>query len=221
MDNSQNRTVCLAGFRAGLAAFIFTLAFSVIQLLQVLRFIRFPTDEILIYACSLAIVIPYVLEILALHYSMPLEKKFWSHAVLIFTTIYAVFVTANYVVQLATVIPGKLSGAYALIRILDQTPHSFFWDFDAIGYIFMGLGSLMAIPLFSKTGFQKWIRLSFLANGLVTPLIAVVYFYPVFNEKLLLLGFPWGITAPLSMLLLALFFRRSLKTIPGEHKRIN
>jgi uncharacterized protein (TIGR03382 family) len=47
-----------------------------------------------------------------------------------------------------------------------------------------------------------------IANALVTPLIAVVYFYPAFSTKLLFLGFPWGITAPLCMLMLALMLRR-------------
>lgn len=41
---------------------------------------------------------------LALHYVTPNEKKFWSHADLLFTILYAVFVTENYVVQLATVV---------------------------------------------------------------------------------------------------------------------
>jgi hypothetical protein len=35
----------------------------------------------------------------------------------------------------------------------------------------------------------------------------VVYFAPTFSNRLLLLGFPWGITAPAFMLLLALALR--------------
>ena len=78
---------------------------------------------------------------LALHYVTPIDKKFSSHAALIFSIIYAVFVTANYVVQLATVIPEKLRGNLSAISVLDQTPHSMFWDFDALGYIFIGLAT--------------------------------------------------------------------------------
>jgi heme/copper-type cytochrome/quinol oxidase subunit 4 len=168
-------------------------------------------DEILIYGTSLCIVIPFVLEILALHYITPHEKRFWSHAALIFSIIYSVFVTANYVVQLATVIPLKLKGAVNGIQILEQTPHSMFWNYDAIGYIFMGLATLIALPVFAKNGFQKWVRISFLANASVTPLITIVYFYPSFSEKLLFLGFPWGITAPLAMLMLAILFKKELE----------
>jgi hypothetical protein len=148
---------------------------------------------------------------LALHYTVSLDKKYWSHAALIFASLYAVFVTANYVVQLATVIPMTLKGNLKEIDILIQTPLSLFWDFDALGYIFMGFATLFAVPVFEKTGFQKWVRLVFLIHGLVTPLIAFVYFYPCFTDKLLLIGLPWGITAPASMLVLAVMFKKNYK----------
>jgi hypothetical protein len=212
MNQQHNNSINKVGFIAGLLAFAFTMAFVIVQLLQLAKVLVFPLDEILIYGTSLGIVIPFLLEVLALHYTAHKSKRFWSHAALLFTSIYAVFVTANYVVQLTTVLPNKLSGDYDSIKILDQTPHSLFWDFDAIGYIFMGFATLAAIPVFASTGFQKWVRLSLLANGLVTPLIAFVYFYPTFSEQLLYLGFPWAVTAPLAMLMLALYFKKNLKS---------
>lgn len=204
----MNKTIQKIGFWSGLIAFGSTMGYVIVQLLQVVGVFHFPFDEILIYGTSLCIVIPFVLEMLALHYVTPDDKKFWSHAALIFSILYAVFVTANYVVQLATVIPMKLQGASVQIQILEQTPHSLFWDFDALGYIFMGLTTLIAIPVFERHGFQKWVRISFIANALVTPLITIVYFYPAFSDKLLILGYPWGITAPLAMLMLAIMFRK-------------
>ena len=208
----MDKTIYKIGFWSGLFAFGATTAYVIVQILQVVGVFNFPMDEILIYGTSLCIVIPFVLEILALHYVTPGEKKIWSHGALIFAVIYAVFVTANYVVQLGTVIPMKLSGASQEIRILEQTPHSLLWDFDALGYIFMGLATLIAVPVFEKHGFQKWVRISFIANALVTPLITIVYFYPLYSEKLLVLGFPWGITAPLAMLLLSIMFKRKLQS---------
>lgn len=195
------------GFWSGITAFTATIAYCIVQLLQLYDMLPYPTDERLVYGTSLCIVIPFVLEILALHYITPDHKKFWTHAALIFTILYAVFVTANYVVQLATVIPNTLKGHLDEVRILQQTPHSMFWNFDALGYIFMGLATLIAVPAFEKTGFQKSVRISFIANGAVTPLISIVYFYPVYSYDLLLFGFVWAITAPLSMLLLAINFR--------------
>jgi hypothetical protein len=207
----MNKTIYKVGFRAGIIAFAATLAFFIAQILQILKVFNYPWDEISIYGFSLCITIPFLLEMLALHYTAPLEKKYWSHAALIFTSLYVVFVTANYVVQLATVIPMTLKGNAEEIGILIQTPHSLFWDFDALGYIFMGLATLFAVPVFEKTGFQKWVRLVFLIHGLITPLIAFVYFYPVFSDKLLLIGLPWGITAPAAMLVLAIMFKKNYK----------
>lgn len=208
----MNKTIYKVGFWAGLIAFSATVGFNIVQILQLFRVFSFPLDEILIYGFSMCIVIPFILEMLALHYAVPDEKKFWSHAALIFTVIYAVFVTANYVVQLATVIPMTVKGTADSIQILKQTPHSLFWDYDAIGYISMGLATVFAVPVFEKHGFQKWVRYSFLIHGIITtPLIAFVYFYPNFSEKILLIGIPWIITAPLAMLMLAVLFRKNFE----------
>jgi len=204
----MNSTINKIGFWSGLTAFVATISYGVVQLLQMYSVLSYPYDERLIYGTSLCIVIPFVLEMLALHYITPDEKKFWSHAALIFTILYAVFVTANYVVQLVTVIPMTLKGSLDEVRILQQTPHSLFWDFDALGYIFMGLATLFAIPIFNRPGFQKWVKRAFIANALVTPLISIVYFYPDYSFDLLILGFPWIVTAPLFMLLLAVLFRK-------------
>jgi hypothetical protein len=101
-----------------------------------------------------------------------------------------------------------MAGASDAVRLLDQTPHSLFWNFDAIGYISMGLATLLAVPALGNAGFERRVRMSFLAHALVTPLITIVYFYPTFSQELLLLGFPWAITAPLFMIMLAIMLRR-------------
>jgi hypothetical protein len=206
MNNHINRV----GFWTALLAFTATIAYVVVQLLQIYAAIDYPWDERLIYGTSLCIVIPFTLAMLAFHYVTPQERRFWSHAALIFSVFYAVFVTANYVVQLATVIPSTLKGAAEDIQVLRQTPQSMFWDFDAIGYIFMGLAMLAAVPALDNSGFHKWLRLAFLANAVVTPAIAMVYFYPHFSYRLLILGYPWAVTAPLAMLMLAINFRRNI-----------
>lgn len=211
----MNDTTCKVGFWAGLISFTATTAYVIVQVLQIVGVLSFPVDEILIYSTSLCIVVPFILEMLALHYITATDKKFWSHAALIFTSLYAAFVTSNYIVQLATVIPATLKGTDDSIQVLKQTPHSMFWDFDAIGYLFMALATLFAIPVFEKKGYQKWVRYSLLAHTLVTPLIVFVYFYPNFSNRLLMIGFPWAITAPLFMLILAIYFK---KMLPQEVK---
>jgi len=205
----MNASIYKIGYVSGLIAFIATVAFCLVQIMQLLGFLHYPWDEILIYGFSLCITLPFIVEMLALHYVVAPEKKFWSHGALIFSIIYVVFVTANYVVQLATVIPMTLKGESSQIGLLVQSPHSLFWDYDAIGYLFMGFATLFAAPIFEKTGTQRWIRYTFYIHGTVTNvLIGFVYFYPNFSDKLLFIGFLWAITAPLSMLLLALHFKK-------------
>jgi hypothetical protein len=196
------------GFWAGVAAFMATVAYDVVQVLQVVGVLRFPLDEILIFGTSLCIIVPFVLEILALHYTTARERRFWTHAGLVFATMYAVFGAVNYVVQLATVIPAKLGGAAAAVRLLEQTPHSLLWDCDALAYIAMGLTAVFVIPALQNTAAERRVRLAAVLNAGATALAGVVYFYPTYSSRLLLLGFPWGITAPLFMLLLAVALRR-------------
>lgn len=196
------------GFFAGIAAFCSTVGFCIVQAMQLMDILTFPLDQVLIYSFSLAIVIPFLLEMLAFHHLTTGDKKFWSHAALIAAMFYAAFVMVNYVVQLATVLPAMIWGRGQEIENLAQTPHSVFWDLDALGYLWMGLSTLAAVPALAKTGFQKWVRISFIAHSCTTPLIAFIYFYPVFSTRLLLLGSLWGVTAPLSMLAMGILIKR-------------
>src|SRR6266542_1730555 len=116
------KSISQVGYWSGLAAFASAVAYDVVQILQVVGVLRFPLDEILIYGTSLCIVVPFVLEMVSFHHLTPHNKQFWTHAALIFTTIYAVFVTTNYVVQLATVIPANVRGASEAIRVLRTDP---------------------------------------------------------------------------------------------------
>jgi hypothetical protein len=198
-----NETLYKVGFWTALVAFIAVIGYDVFQILQIVGALGKPWDEILIYGSSLFIAIPFMLALLALHYLTPDGRRFWSHAAVLFAAMYALYVNLNYVVQLTAVIPYP-----APDPVLIQTPHSLFWTVDALGYISLSLATLFAVPLFANQGVQRWVKGFFLANGLVIPLFAVVYFYPVFSTTLLLLGLPWIVTATGSIALLALFFAK-------------
>jgi len=194
------------GFFTALAACIASVMFSVVQILQLAPGLPSPVDEILIYASSFCIATPYVLAMVALHYSAPADRKLWSHCALVFGAMYAIYVSLNYVVQLATVVPARVRGTITEIRVLDQTPHSLFWDVDALGYIFLGLSTLFAAFVVGRH--ETWLRRFLIANAAITPLIGLVYFYPRFSIALLLLGSPWLVTVPGALVLLTRYFRR-------------
>jgi hypothetical protein len=204
------------GSWAASVAFVGAVGYVVSVPLQILNVVGPLEDSAIAFGFSLIIPTPFLLAMLVLHYTVSEEKRFWTHAAVVFAVIYTVFCTMNYVVQLTTVIPAgyywsfeNQQGTQGPLSVLNQTPHSLFWDLDGLGYIFLNLATLFAFPVFEKRGLEGWVRRFFLANALVTPLFAIVYFYPTYSVPLLLLGgIPWVITVPGSLLLLALFFRR-------------
>ncbi len=202
------RSIARIGFWSGLAAFFSTVAYDVVQVLQIVGVLHFPLDEILIFGTSLCIVVPFILEMVAFHHLTHENDRFWTTAALIFTTMYAVFGSANYVIQLTTVIPAKLRGTLAPFQVLEQTPHSLLWDFDALAYISMAVAMLLLVPVLEDSGIDRWARLACIANLIATVFAGVVYFYPTFSTTVLMLGLPWAVTAPLTMLLLAFTLRR-------------
>jgi len=202
------------GFWAALVAFVGAVGYVASVPLQILGVVSPLEDSAIAFGFSLIIPTLFLLAMLVLHYTVTEEKRFWTHAAVVFAVIYTIYCTMNYVVQLATVIPAGYSwtfedqqGTLGPLSILNQTPHSLFWDLDGLGYIFLNLATLFAFPVFEKRGLENWVRRFFLANALITPLFAIVYFYPTYSVPLLLLGgIPWVITVP-ACLLLALFFK--------------
>ena len=204
--HSGSTRVRRVGYWSALIAFVGGAGYDVVQILQLVGVLKPPMDGILIYGFSLVIAAPFMVALVALHDETPPERRFWTSTALLMSVVYVTYVTLNYVVQLAVVIPRLTTPAS--IAVLDQTPHSLFWTLDALGYIFLGAATLFAAPVFQGSPSRRWVRRFFIANALVTPLIALVYFSPQFSIPLLLLGSPWLVTAPGSFLLLALMFKR-------------
>jgi hypothetical protein len=211
------KNVSKIGFYSSLVAFIGAVGYVVSVPLQIFNVVTPLQDSIIAFGFSLIIPVPFLLAMLALHYTVDKEKKFWTHAAVVLAVIYVTYCALNYVVQLTTVIPAGYSwtfenqqGTPGPLSLLNQTPHSLFWDIDGLGYIFLNLATIFAIPVFEKQGLQNWVRRFFIANGLITPLFAIAYFYPTFSVPVLMLGAPWAITVPGCLLLLALFFKDKL-----------
>jgi hypothetical protein len=217
----MKRTIATIGFWSALVAFVGALGYVASVLVQILNLVSPIHDAFIAFASSLIIATPFLISMVALHHTVSEEKKFWTHAAVMLAVIYTTYCTLNYVVQLTTVIPAGYSwtfenqqGTAGPLSLLNQTPHSLFWDIDGLGYVFLNLATLFAFPVFEKRGLQGWIRGFFLANGLITPLFAITYFYPGYSMPILLLGgIPWAITVPACLLLLALFFKSQTQPV--------
>jgi hypothetical protein len=210
------------GFWSALVALAGAVGYIVSVPLQTFDVVGPLQDSVIAFASSLIIPTPFLLAMLALHYVVPGEKRFWTHAAVLLAVVYTTYNTLNYVVQLVTVIPAGYSwtfedqqGTVGRLSLLNQTPHSLFWDVDGLGYIFLNLATLLAVPAFEKRGVQRWVRSFFLANGLIIPLFAITYFSPSYSVPVLMLGgIPWAITVPGCLLSLAFFLRRESRVHP-------
>jgi hypothetical protein len=223
----QRAEVARFGFWSALVALAGAVGYIVSVPLQTLHVVGPLQDSVIAFASSLIIPTPFLLAMLALHHVVPTEKRFWTHAAVLLAVVYTTYNTLNYVVQLVTVIPAGYSwtfedqqGTIGSLSLLNQTPHSLFWDVDGLGYIFLNLATLLAVPALEKHGAQRWVRSFFLANALITPLFAITYFSPTYSVPVLMLGgIPWAITVPGCLLSLALFLRRESQVLPRPSVR--
>jgi hypothetical protein len=213
----QTALLYRVGFLAAAVAFAGAVGYMLSAFLQVLHVVSDRNDAIIAFGASLLIPVPFLLTMLVLHHTVPVQQRFWTHTALCFAVIYTAYNTLNYVVQLATVIPAGYTwnfdnqkGTVGPLRLLNQTPHSLFWDVDALGYVFLSLATLAAVPIFDNRGPERWVRRFFLANGLIIPLFCVTYFWPGYSVPQLMFGLPWGIATPGSLALLAVFFRKKM-----------
>lgn len=223
MQTEQQLQVLRTGYWASLVALLGAVGYFLSALLQVLGLLNDMHDSVLAYAASLLMPAPFLVAMLALHAVTPLERRFWSMAGVAFAVVYTTYNTLNYVVQLATVLPGGYTwnldnhaGTQGPLMLLNQTPHSLFWDIDGLGYIFLNIALLFTVPLFARSGLEHRVRGIFIANAAITPLFAITYFAPGYSVPILMLGgIPWAITVPASLIVLALFFRHRMKIRPA------
>jgi hypothetical protein len=219
----EQAAIHTAGFWAAAAALVGAIGYILSVPLQIMSILSPTQDAVVAFASSLAIAPSFLVAVVALHYTVLPEKRFWTHIAVQFASIYATLACVNYVVQLVTVLPAgyswtftDLAGTPGPLSVLNQTPHSLMWDLDGLAYIFLNLSTLFAARAFERNGPQRVIRRVFLANASITPLFAIAYFWPGFSVPMLLLGgIPWSITVPASMLALTIHFRR----LPSDDAR--
>ncbi len=113
MIATQNKLINKIGFWAALVAFVGAVGYIVSVPLQIFNVVSPLQDSIIAFGSSLIIATPFLLAMLALHYTVSEEKKFWTHAAVAFAIIYTTYNTLNYVVQLTTVIPAGYTWTFS------------------------------------------------------------------------------------------------------------
>lgn len=191
------------GFCWSLAACVFALAYGVPQLLQVAGILRFPIDEILIFAPSLLLAPSFVLANVGLYESTPAGRRVFALAALALAVHYAVLVSIVYVVQLGVVIPTRIAGGGPLASLFGCCGHGMpLTAVDLLGYTLMSVSTLFAAAAIVG---DRPLWLALVANGLLAPFLILQLAWP----GLIWIDALWLVTFPLAMALLAAHFRRS------------
>jgi hypothetical protein len=198
------------GFWSAVAALVTAVGYAIPQLMQVAGILHDPWDRILIFAPSLLLAPSFVLAMVGLHAVTEPSKQVWTLAALSLAIMYAVLVSSVYVTQLGVVIPHDLKGDGARYQVFACCgANQFMTGVDLLGYTLMSVSTLFASPAFARTPIAKATRAAFIANGLLAPVLIPKVYFP----KLIYLGALWLITFPLAMLLLAMLFRRTLRSV--------
>src|SRR5512141_977089 len=108
----MQNTIARIGFWSAIVALVGALGYIITVPLQIFNMVSPLQDSILAFVSSLIIATPFLLAMLALHYTVSEEKKFWTNAAVLFAVIYTTYNTLNYVVQLTTVIPAVYSWTF-------------------------------------------------------------------------------------------------------------
>jgi hypothetical protein len=194
----------LLGFWSGLGSAVFSIIYSLFQILTVAGCMTTPWEYFWMFLPSELLSVSFVILMCCLYFYAKDEMKLWAMIGLVFGIIYAVLVNIVYFVELSVVIPAILSGQSGKVELLLPGPNSFMISLDALGYAFMSLSTLFAYKIFKGGVLEKWIGWSMLANGALAPVILLALFYPV----MMIFGALWMITVPLSMVLITILFYR-------------
>ena len=155
----------------------------------------------------------FLVLVVSVHQIASPDIKVWSHAAVVFATMYAVLISLVYFVQLTLVVPrisrDEIEGIEAFLFVPFD---SFLYAVDILGYSFMSLATLFAAKVFAGGGSQRVARCFLIANGLLLPFIALQMYF----HSLIWVASLWAVTFPGSTWTLAILFRRAATTTMGS-----
>jgi len=163
-----------------------------------------PAGLVVLLLPSLMLGPAFVAMMAALLAAAPAERRVFAIASLAFAAIYAALTGLVYFVQLTFVAPRLAAGQTQDIALLLFRPYeSFLFAIDLYGYALMCLACLFAAWALPRVAAAKWARPLLLANGLLTPALALQMQFP----WLIWLGALWALVFPAAALALWQAFR--------------
>lgn len=221
MLTHANPSTRVVGFWAAVASTVFSLSYVVGQLAEWGGWLgsaggpessSTPLGIFVLLTPSLLLGVAFLVLLVSVHQVAPPERKVWSQAALAFGTVYAVLISMNYFVQLTLVGPRMMEGRTEGIEMFLFVPFdSFLYAVDILGYSFMSVAALFAVPVFERGGLEGMARLFLLGTGLVLPfLVGQMYVHALIWPAVL-----WAVAFPAATWTLALLFHRDAVHVEG------
>lgn len=204
-----NKTIFAIGFWSALGTTLFALIYIVPQLIIGIDMPESKNDLFWILTPSMFLALSFLIMMVSVHYYAAEDKRIWSQIGMLFAVAYFVFVNIVYFTVLTVTMPHTLDGDIASVEILRYAPKSFMTGIDALGYTSMSLATLFAAPVFFGTKLKKWIRIFFISNGIISPIILSTQMYPLMAYA----GSTWILTMPLSSFLFMLLCYYEMKSL--------
>ena len=197
------------GFWSSLGTTMFALIYIVPQLIIGIDMPESKNDLFWILIPSMFLALSFLIMMVSVHYYASEDKRLWSQIGMLLAVAYFVFVNIVYFTVLTVTLPHTLNGDSASVELLRYVPKSFLTGIDALGYTSMSLATLFAAPVFFGSKLKKWIRIFFIANGIISPIILSTQVYPLMAYA----GATWILTMPLSSFLFMLLCYREMKSL--------
>lgn len=166
----------------------------------------FSSLQMLPFVPSLALAPVFAVLMICIYYYSSEDKRIFGQLGFSFALICAAILSLHYYIQLTIVQQGLLTNELAgLWQLVAPNPNSFFWTLAALGYGFMGLALLSAVPIFTEKSDRniKWL---FIANGTIGLAFLIGNALGLFAVNIFA-SFVWGVLFLIATLLLAKKFK--------------
>lgn len=160
-----------------------------------------------------------VASLVAVHRSVPHDRRVYSLLGVVFAAVFMVMVSINRFVQLTVVRPSLLEGnAGGLERFMPYGPRSVMLSLELVGWgFFLGLSLLSAAFAFSRKGVAGKVRYAFLCYAVLGIASTLAF---LADSPLSAIGFvAWGVILPIGTAFLAAWFYRMRRPRPGAISR--
>lgn len=170
----------------------------------------FQPIQMLNFIPSLPLASAFLVLMVCVYFYAAEEKRIWGMLGLVFSLVYAVMATIDYLIQLLTVRVSLVQGETEGLGLFAHTnTHSIFWAL-AISYAYMSLALLFAAWVFGADRLEQRIRWLFVAAGVTAPLQFIGVLFELGLVFAILPTLAWILGVPVGSAFLAALFRREM-----------